>query len=271
MAIVVEEQVKSRSYTEETDSETLERIFMVKGTDDPYLARPYGPQKGDEYGAGLVVVGRKLEVSKIKDGSNDGAVKLVVTYKTPESANPSTPEEDEYEWSTQSNSHHIIKATRGQTHYPPTADVGALIGVNGDDIAGVDIQVPSPSMTFRKTFTTWTSSLMRTLLNATGKVNQYSWKGWSAEEVLFLGAVGRRKGYGPLQVTYHFLVEPNVTFPVQTVSGAVTVDKKGHDYVWYTYVKQVDETEGRTAHAIESAHVAHVYELANFSNLGIGS
>ena len=273
MAITVEEKANSRGYSETKDTKRFERIFIVTGTDDPYVARAYGPALDDTYGAGLILHEKNTQIIRIRDGSTDGVCQLTCVYVTPDE---NTQEENEplfeYIWDTSSQSAHIIKAI-SQTHYPATADVGLLIGVDEDRIEGVDIPVPKGVYTETRQVenTSLTYGYRNLLHDFSGKINSVNWKGWQAEEVLFLGAVARRLGTGKWSFQYSFQIELNETLTISTVHGNQVVNKKGWDYIWYQRVKDVDAAQKRLTYDIESVHLAKVKETRNFQLLGIGT
>ncbi len=273
MAITVEEKVNSRGFGETKDTKRFERIFIITGTDDPYVARAYGPALDSTYGAGLILHERQADVLRIRDSNTDGVCQLTCIYVTPdENMQEANEPLFEYIWDTSAQSAHIIKAI-SQTHYPAAADVGLLIGVDEDRIEGVDIPVPKGvySETRQINNTSLKYGYRNLLHDFSGKINSVNWKGWQAEEVLFLGAVARRLGSGKWSFQYSFQIELKETLTVQTVHGPQVVTKQGWDYIWYQRVKEVDAVEGRLTYDIESVHVAKVKETRNFSLLGIGT
>lgn len=274
MPIVVKEAVNSRRFSENRKGARLERIFWVHGTDDPdaAVAADGVPRIDESYGilGNLFVASREVEVHRATGDEAEGLCQVSVSYESPEHATPPPDGETEFELSTLAQTEHVVRAL-AQTHFPGSADVGDLIGVNGDAVEGVDIYVPKVAYREIHERTTLTKGYRRTLSELTAKVNDAPFKGWNAGEVLFLGATARRRGADPWRIDFSFAVEPNRILVVETVSGAVNAPKNGWDYIWFAQARIASNNDTEIAHRIESAHVAQVYEYGNFSKLGIGT
>jgi hypothetical protein len=280
MSLILEELVGSRSLSEGRKEgaleRTLEKIYVIKGTDDPedpdILA--LGPQSGEALGdgrLGLFVSGRKFDVLKVNSNGSDGALKLTITYGPPERLPNNNESDPEYELSTMAETAHIEQA-QSQTHYPSDPNhVGTAIGVTSDKIEGVDIYVPKGTYTQTKELASLSSSYRAMLMNMTGTINSAAWKGWNAFEVLFLGVTARRKGYGIWKLQYSFAIQPSVAQSFDTVSGTVGFTKLGWDYMWLERVRSATDDGTQVQQQIEAVHVARVYQTSNFGALGLGN
>ncbi len=97
-------------------------------------------------------------------------------------------------------------------------------------------------------------------------MNNAAFKGFAVGEVLFLGASGSQRGADDWEITYRFAASPNVTgLAVGPISG---INKKGWEYLWVRYADAEDQNV--LVKQPIAAYVEQVYELGNFSTLGIG-
>lgn len=171
-----------------------------------------------------------------------------------------------------------------ETRYPSSGgsaapDMKKAIGVDGDSVAGVDVVVPAFKWTetYDVPHQYVTDNYIRTLCKLTGTVNQGTFRGFPAGEVLFLGATGShewddQKGSGPWSLTYNFAQSSNAgsgeTFPAIEIGGITNIAKKGHEYLWVRYEAAVEGNDylKRPKHV----YVNKVYRDGDFSQLGIG-
>lgn len=112
--------------------------------------------------------------------------------------------------------------------YPSSAtNMSGAIGVDGNGVQGVDVVVPA--LTWTETYdvksTYVTSSYIRNVAGLTGTVNNASFRGFEAGEVLFLGASGsqewdQEKGDGPWTLSFKFSASKNETgITIGSISG----------------------------------------------------
>jgi hypothetical protein len=145
------------------------------------------------------------------------------------------------------------------------------IGLDSEGNAeGVDIVTPRYTFELRKTFAAATvnSAFKKNIATLTGKVNDATFKGFDAGEVLFMGARGTQNPTdGVWDIAFSFAVSPNQTGV--TVGSIPTFDKKGWDYLWVQYAPTPDGSSNRMNLTPESAIVEQVYEYADFSTLGV--
>ena len=265
MAIEVNEKVESRGYKDNAADQWFERVFVIDGTEDPYVAKAYGPQVGDTYGAGLIVDDRLINPLL-----GTGACHSVIRYRSPELAAKEEPLSGEVELEVSAETENIIRAEFGQTHYPDGDDVGDLIGVDGENVTGVDKRVPKSQfvLDYDVNELALTATYWHRITDFSGTVNNATWKIWAKGEVLFLGARIVRRGKGENRARYTFLVSPNETIQIETTSGVQSVVKGGWEYLWLERLKTT--SDGRIKMEVKAVHVAKIYEASNFLQLGIG-
>lgn len=277
MAISVVELRESRTTAQNRKGYTVTRVYMVRGTDNPAVARAFGPPMNQVYADGEVLLDcwvsqKQAKIVKLKDAAQNGLCQLTVTYDSPEQREEPPPGENEYEFSTMAQSEHIERAY-AQIHYPGSANVGDLIGVQKDDtIEGVDKYVPKGAITAVRYFDTLSSGYKELLMALTGCINSSIFviegTSWNPYEVLFLGARASRRGSSPWRIEYSFAVEPTETIQIATQKGGVqTISKPGWDYLWVRKAKITSGTELR--HVVDSAHLAIVYADTNLNQLGL--
>ncbi len=196
----------------------------------------------------------------------------------------------DYDFSSQNT--HITSTTYGQTHAPAWADCGPVIGADGEDVNGIDVYRPAASLKIIKKYNTYPSQSERQQwTRIVASVNDNSFAGYSAREVLFLGFkidtqqvyrdfVGRPTGLGVWFVEFNFLIAK--TQPVQAVQlldgSTVYVQPYPFDYIWFTHagkIKDSDSGDGSGStkkvrqNGIVSIHIAKVYPTGSFSLLPI--
>ena len=272
MAITCIEKPTSRPASR-GNSPSLELIYTIEGTADEQTALDTLDATAPASRAGLYPHDRSVDPVVI-DSDNEAACvwEGTVRYGNPESNEPDVGE-SAYSFDTGGGTQHVTQAKATVASYKKgggtAPDVGKAIGVNGDDVAGVDIAVPvyQFSETHYLDDADVTTAYRGTLFALTGKVNDSSFKGLAAGECLFLGASGSKRGNGDWEITFKFAASPNATsLTVGTMTG---IAKKGWEYLWAMYGKT--ESNGRVVQEPVAAYVEQVYEWGSFSNLGIGT
>ena len=171
---------------------------------------------------------------------------------------------------------HLNQSLKTDGRYPNSApDFGGAIEVDNEgNVNGVDVTMPVLNFTETHTMagTRGSTSYKKTLAALTGTVNKSSFRGFSAGEVLFLGASGTkrsRKATAPWEITYRFAVSPNKAgFRV----GDIQVNRKcGWDYLWVRYADKVAEGGRNVVKKPVAAYVEQVYPEGDFGNLGLGN
>lgn len=179
----------------------------------------------------------------------------------------------EYTFDTGGGSTKITQSIATIASYAPTGltapDFQGAIGVTEDKVEGADIVSPQYQFTETHVFAdaAVTSSYKIALARLTGRVNDDTFRGFAAGEVLFLGATGSKRGDENWSITFRFSVSPNATgLTVGTITG---IDKKGWEYLWMRYA----DFEHAAANAIVkrpiAAYVEQVYVTDDFTDLGI--
>jgi hypothetical protein len=165
-------------------------------------------------------------------------------------------------------------------------DQKGAIGVDASGVQGVDIVIPS--LTWTETYDVPSSyvdsAYIRNLSKVTGTVNNATFRGFPAGEVLFLGASGsqdwdQRRGDGPWTLSFKFVQSPNAgpgntgpnpvnTLPPLTIGSIQEIAKKGHEYLWVRYEDNIENNA--LVKEPKYVYVNKVYREENFSQLGIG-
>ena len=145
---------------------------------------------------------------------------------------------------------------------------------NEGNVNGVDVTMPVLNFTETHTLSgsRVSTSYKKTLASLTGTVNRSGFRGFSAGEVLFLGASGTKrskKSSAPWEITYRFAVSTNKAgFKV----GDIQVTRKyGWDYLWVRYADKVAEGGKNVVKKPVGVYVEMVYPEGDFGNLGIGN
>lgn len=158
--------------------------------------------------------------------------------------------------------------------YPSSAtNMSGAIGVDDNGVQGVDVVVPA--LTWTETYDVpsryVSSSYIRNVAKLTGTVNNSTFRGFQAGEVLFLGASGSQewdeeKGDGPWTLSFKFSASENQTGI--TIGSIGNIQKKGWHYLWVRYEPKVDSNS--LLQQPKAVYVSKVYQDGNFSGLGIG-
>lgn len=149
---------------------------------------------------------------------------------------------------------------------PPTA-TGA-IGLTADGVEGCDIIVPESrwSETHFLAESVVDAAYRGALRALVGKVNNATFRGQAAGEVLFTGVTGsKRRSDKVWQLTFQFAYSPNVTgMVVGTITG---ISKGGWEYLWVYYEPVVSAHQIIQRPAV--VFVERVYDAGDFGALGI--
>jgi len=290
MAIVVTELYDSREYSRSGNAHTLIRKFQVTGLDEPFDAASAAgvPAYGAYYvpASGPTLMRVKDKKSRVLKVEEEKRCEVTVTYTRDPQDDDETGAQHRDGWdlevSTQMLHTTAVKNEAYQRHFPDTEDIGTAIGLNGDEVEGVDVHVPKATVSFR----TWRrlsevdQNLKDTIYDLVGKVNEAPFEGWELWELLYLGARISYTEPDPdaadvldpwVQLEHVFLGEKNQdALEFELIDGAIeVVDKKGWEYLWLRYGSRTDEVAGeaKKVQGIKSVHVAHVYEGGDFTQL----
>ncbi len=142
------------------------------------------------------------------------------------------------------------------------------IGWDGENVNGCEIVVPIFNFS-----ETWygdngdvTTAYKNTLAVLTGRTNEAPFRGYSAGEVLFLGARGMKRGMENWEINFSFAVSKNRS---DIVVGEMTgIIKKGWEYLWIKY--RNGTSQDLLVPVPEAVYVERVYESGDFSQLLLG-
>lgn len=232
---------------------TLE--FLLKGfADEPSAIDALSGASSDVYN------GLRYHSCELTECLNDGIWKGKARYV----AKPATVVQYDSTGGTQ----HITQSIATVGKYGAFSDeLGNAIGVDGDNVAGVDKVVP---------IFNWTEThfLEDAELNVpvyyalTGHVNSDSFQGYNAGEVLFYGVTGQEREDGLWEVSFKFGYQPNASsLTVGTIPG---IEKKGWEYLWVFYANAVDTTAKVKIKKPTAVYVEQIYDYGPFASLGIG-
>jgi hypothetical protein len=228
------------------------------------------------------ITGMSLELVETVERINDTTWKVKAVYETDEDGggDDTSPDEDEdttvFAFDTGGGTKHLNQSLKTDGRYPDDApDFGGAIGVDNEgNVNGVEVTMPVLNFTETHTLSgsRVSTSYKKTLAELTGSVNKSGFRGFSAGEVLFLGASGTKrskKASAPWEITYRFAVSPNQAgFKV----GDIQVSRKyGWDYLWVRYADKVAESGKNVVKKPVAAYVEMVYPEGDFGRLGLGN
>jgi len=177
---------------------------------------------------------------------------------------------------TTGGTQHITQAIETINSYgsKATAENKGAIGFDGKNVRGCDIAVPVFKWSETHYFYDFqiTDAFKAILRNLTGRVNDDTFKSFSAGEVLFLGVSGNRQGDddGDLwELTFNFASSPNRTgIEVGDITG---IAKKGWEYLDIRYADEADEATSQVLRKPNAVYIHRTYYDGDFSTLGIGT
>jgi hypothetical protein len=188
---------------------------------------------------------------------------------------PTTPDGPEFEFDIGTQQVKFTQAI-AQEKYSPTGgatapDFGLAINVTSEGVDGVEVPIGTYTFSERHEFasTYVTPEYKAKVFRCAGKVNNAAFKGFQAGEVLFLGCKGSKRGKQPWQLEYRFAASENLTGA--TIGSFTGVSKKGHEYMWFSYEDDTDDTAHTLIKKPRGAYVATVIKSADFADLGIGT
>lgn len=255
-------------------SERATDIYVIQGTSDKATA--YASLGSTSPGTKYSMSRDDIEVSYLGPAEWLGRA----SYKTAESE----PQEGDrlYSFSTVGGTEHITHSLIDST---PTTFVPAgktapdFKGAINARIDGDKIEVEGMSKEFavyewEETYVHSNSDIdaayIATLYALSWKLNDASFtdavgNSFSAGEVLFRGATGRRRGGGSWELVYKFAARPNLTG--KTVGAIVNIAKDGWQYLWVLYERKYDSGSKRSVKQPIAVYVHDVHEAADFSGL----
>lgn len=178
-------------------------------------------------------------------------------------------DDSEFSFDFSGQSTHITEAISQTAYGTGAPDVGNSINVTQDGPQGVDIQIPRGIYTETKVFAnnTVTQAWVATRAKMVGKVNNASFKGYNAGELLLTQFSGRKRGNSDWTITFSWAISENDSN--LTVAGIPSISKNGWQYLWVMYEDAEDATAKRLKPVAVGVYVADVYKTADFSTLGV--
>ena len=227
------------------------------------------------------VSGMTLESIEVVERINGDTWKVKAVYEEDEDGDSDDDDDDDedttvFAFDTGGGTKHLNQSLKTDGKYPNDAPdfAGAIEVDNEGNVNGVDVTMPVLNFTETHTLSgsRVSTSYKKTLASLTGTVNRSGFRGFSAGEVLFLGASGTKrskKTSAPWEITYRFAVSPNrAGFKV----GDIQVTRKyGWDYLWVRYADKVAEGGKNVVKKPVGVYVEMVYPEGDFGNLGIGN
>jgi len=215
-----------------------------------------------------------LDGAEILDRLSETEWKVEAKYAKPDDSSDLDPQ---YDFDTTGATAHITQNLSTVAIYGddiPTDEKGAICvddtRVNGTDIISTQFVwgethykywVPaSGEWTYKKT-----------LRDLTGKVNDASFRGFAAGEVLFLGARGQRTGglYNYWKIDYRFASSENQTGI--TVGSFTGIAKQGWHFLDVRYKKATSSVASIQLAVPQYVIIHQVYRTGDFSTLDIGT
>lgn len=265
MPITVYEKWESRQSVE-GESPAVDLIYIVRGTDDDLAAKSALLDASPVLYDGLVR--QSLSIERVAEDIWEGTVRYGLLQ-------PPQTGDSTYQFDTGGGTQHITQSIQTVGRYAPAGkmapDFRGAIGVTHDSVEGVDITIPvySFSETHYIAADQVTGAYKATLFALTGKVNNASFRGFAAGEVLFLGASGSKRGEEDWEITFRFAASPNATG--LTVGEITGIAKKGWEYLWVRYADDVDDDAKVLVKRPIAVYVEQVYQYGDFSQLEIGT
>lgn len=277
MATRVEEAYSERDQTINAKGEVteIEIPYLVFEAADEDAALAAARTKA----ASRTVSGMVLDEVEVTERVNKDTWKVKAIYKDEDSDDPDEPDEDEettsFAFDTGGGTMHRNQSLKTVSKVPNDApDFNGAIEVDNEgNVNGVDVTMPVLNFTETHTMngSRVTTSYKKSVAALTGTVNGSSFRGFSAGEVLFLGASGTKrskKPNAPWEITFRFAVSPNQS---SLQIGKLKVsNKKGWDYLWVRYADKVAENKKNVIKEPVAAYVEQVYPTGDFGNLGLG-
>ena len=222
------------------------------------------------------------------DGENYSNVKCTAIYSNDNNqyADDESEGEPTISFDCGGGTKHVVHAIKqgkivGSTVSYSADDAGGGIGWNGKtgteaEFAGVDV----PTADMREVYTklipvskitgTGGANYKKALAGLCGKVNNATFKGYNAGEVMFVGMsyTAPTKGQKKVMATYNFRISPRET-NVKISGQTYSVTKEGWQYAWARSKIVNDPNNGTPKVQIDGVYISDVCEEADFSVLGL--
>lgn len=227
---------------------------------------------------GHAVADMELDEVEVTERVNKDTWKVKAIWKSEDDGDDDDDDEEEtssFAFDTGGGTMHRNQSLKTVSKVPNDApDFNGAIEVDNEgNVNGVDVTMPVLNFTETHTMngSRVTTSYKKTVAALTGTVNSSSFRGFSAGEVLFLGASGTKrskKPNAPWEITFRFAVSPNQSS--LQVGKLKVSNKRGWDYLWVRYADKVAENKKNVIKEPVAAYVEQVYPEGDFGNLGLG-
>ena len=263
MAIQIREAFKSRSAGATLDESRTEVLWHVFGSDSETAMLDYLiANAGDAIGGHSSLVLPRSAIDLEQVAPEHWLARVDFSSKAHEAG------DSQYSFDTTGGSTHITQSRATLRTSADAPDYDGAINVSEDRVDGVDITIPSFKMTETHEFAeaSITLAYLKTLSQLTGSTNDAAFRGWSAGEVLFLGASGtlRTGDEATWSITYSFDMQQNVNVDVGALGQIL---KEGWAYLWVAY-KDTEDGDALVKQP-KAAYVEQVYPESDFSLIGI--
>lgn len=268
MPVVVTEKYQSRD-TQTGQSPAVDYVYTVTGSDDTSEIETEVLSAAPTTVSTASDTLSRLGVTLHQEGNElwEAIVRYGFTQTPPF---PQTGESS-FQFETGGGSERRTHSLETVNSYPSGApDFKGAIGVTPNGVEGVDVVVPQ--YTFSEVHfiddASVTTGYKSTIANLTGKVNNATFKGFAAGEVLFLGASGAKRASGDdWEITFRFAAQGNQTgLEVGDITG---IAKKGWEYLWTRFEDTEDTTNKALVKTPQAVYIEQVYPEGDFSGLGI--
>ena len=168
-----------------------------------------------------------------------------------------------------------VRTSRSTSSFPASGrtapDFKGAVEVSDGEPQGVDVVIPALKLTFTYKWPKGVVTVNDTkfIAGLTGSVNDASWYGFAAGELLFLGATGEIDLVTPTEIQYSFAASANATLSIG--SWITGIAKQGHQHLWVLFEDTEDTSAKKRVKRPLAAYVETLYGTADFSTLGIGS
>jgi len=273
----VEEAYGERDQTVNAKGEVteIEIPYLVFGAADEDAALAAARSKA----ASHTVKGMTLDSVEVSERVNGDTWKVKAVYAEEDGDTPEddddTEETSSFAFDTGGGTMHRNQSIKTVSKVPNDApDFNGAIEVDNEgNVNGVDVTMPVLNFTETHTMngSRVSTSYKKAVAALTGTVNRSGFRGFSAGEVLFLGASGTKqskKANAPWEITFRFAVSPNQSG--LQVGKLKVSSKKGWDYLWVRYADKVSENKKNVIKEPVAAYVEQVYPDGDFGNLGLG-
>lgn len=201
--------------------------------------------------------------------------RAIATYQQPDGSGGSDTAtlENTYTFETGGGQQNVKQSNTGYSKRytvaePSGATTESAINFDKENVNGVDIVVPvfQWSETYWFSPTTVDEDYKAVVALCTGQINDRTFRGYPAGEVLFLGASGTKHGNSWWQITFKFARERNRTSLPIGNSGITVASKLGWQYLWIRYEDAL-EGSGAAKHLIKKAAAAYVEDVYTATDL----